>query len=159
MSSLDTAELATKSREAEEQLFRLRFQMGMGQYEGLKKYRALKKDRARMLTEMAERKKNEANAAAVEGIQSADKAHAGAAPKVAARKAHGVAEVKKTTAAAAVKKPAAKAKVKKPAAKAAAHAKKPDAKKHAAKEHAAKKPAAKAPAAKKSAAKKAKKAK
>src|SRR5271156_2111474 len=103
MSSLDRAELATKGQDAEEQLFRLRFQMGMGQYEGLKKYRALKKDRARMLTEMAERKKNEGNAAAVEAIQSAGKAHAGA-PKVAASKAAGTG-VKK--AAADAKKPAA----------------------------------------------------
>jgi len=69
MSSLDTAELATKSQEAEEQLFRLRFQMGMGQFDGLKKYRALRKDRARMLTEIAGRRKNEANAAAVGAIQ------------------------------------------------------------------------------------------
>jgi large subunit ribosomal protein L29 len=159
MSSLDTAELATKSREAEEQLFRLRFQMGMGQYEGLKKYRALKKDRARMLTEMAGRKKNEANAAAVEAIESAAGKASGAAPKVAARKGHRVAEVKKTAATAHAKKPAAKAKVKKPAAKAASHAKKPDAKKAAAKKPAAKATSAKAAKAKKSAAKKAKKAK
>jgi large subunit ribosomal protein L29 len=39
----------------DEQLFRLRFQMGTGQMEGLKKARALKKDRARVLTILRER--------------------------------------------------------------------------------------------------------
>ena len=33
-----------------EQLFRLRFQLSMGQVDGIKKYRALKKDLARLLT-------------------------------------------------------------------------------------------------------------
>ena len=52
---LDVDELAAKEREAREQLFRLRFQIQMGQTDGLKKYRALKKDLARFLTEMRER--------------------------------------------------------------------------------------------------------
>ncbi len=52
----DLGELERQSQEAQEQLFRLRFQMGMGQLEGLKKYRALKKDRARMLTLMTEKR-------------------------------------------------------------------------------------------------------
>lgn len=47
---LDVKELETQAGEAEAQLFHLRLQMGMGQLEGLKKYRALRKDRARMLT-------------------------------------------------------------------------------------------------------------
>jgi large subunit ribosomal protein L29 len=51
----DNAELVNRSREAEEQLFRLRFQMGMGQFEGVKKYRELKRDRARMLLVLRER--------------------------------------------------------------------------------------------------------
>ncbi|MBV9265402.1 MAG: 50S ribosomal protein L29 [Acidobacteriaceae bacterium] len=50
LEGLDVAELERQSQDAQEQLFRLRFQMGMGQFEGLKKYRNLKKDRARMLT-------------------------------------------------------------------------------------------------------------
>jgi large subunit ribosomal protein L29 len=50
ISGLDAAELERSIQEAREQLFRFRFQMGMGQLEGLKKYRSLKKDRARMLT-------------------------------------------------------------------------------------------------------------
>jgi len=47
---LDTKELAHKAAETSDQIFRLKFQMGMGQMDGLKKYRALKKDLARMLT-------------------------------------------------------------------------------------------------------------
>lgn len=47
---LDFAELAAKERETREQLFRLRFQISMGQTDGVKKYRALRRDLARMLT-------------------------------------------------------------------------------------------------------------
>ena len=54
--SLDATELQREAGDAQEQLFRLRFQMGMGQTEGLKKYRALKKDRARMLTALSEKR-------------------------------------------------------------------------------------------------------
>ncbi len=46
---LDDRELDLQVREIREQLFRLRFQMSMGQMEGLKKFRALKKDLARIL--------------------------------------------------------------------------------------------------------------
>jgi large subunit ribosomal protein L29 len=56
---LDPAELAAKERETREQLFRLRFQISMGQADGVKKYRALKKDLARMLTVRGERKPSE----------------------------------------------------------------------------------------------------
>jgi large subunit ribosomal protein L29 len=51
-SDLDVPELQRRVQDAQENLFRLRFQIGMGQGEGLKKYRSLKKDRARMLTEL-----------------------------------------------------------------------------------------------------------
>ena len=54
--ALDTAELNKQLRESEEQIFRLRFHMSMGQTDGLKKIRALKKARARMLTVLNERK-------------------------------------------------------------------------------------------------------
>jgi large subunit ribosomal protein L29 len=53
---LDTADLERQLNDTQEQLFRLRFQMGMGQLEGLKKYRALRKDRARMLTVLNEKR-------------------------------------------------------------------------------------------------------
>jgi len=47
---LDVEELATKETEMREQMFRLRFQLGMGQTDGLKKYRGLRRDLARLLT-------------------------------------------------------------------------------------------------------------
>jgi large subunit ribosomal protein L29 len=52
---LDQAELQKQDSGIREQLFRIRFQMSMGQTEGLKKYRELKKDRARILTLLRER--------------------------------------------------------------------------------------------------------
>ena len=52
---LDTTELAKQLREGQEQMFRLRFQMSMGQTDGLKKLRSLRKERARMLTVQRER--------------------------------------------------------------------------------------------------------
>ena len=51
----DTSELTHTLREMEEQMFRLQFQMSMGQMDGLKKVRAMKKDRARILTVLRER--------------------------------------------------------------------------------------------------------
>jgi large subunit ribosomal protein L29 len=53
---LDGPELQRQVQESHEQLFRLRFQMGMGQREGLKKYRNLRKDRARLLTVLNEKR-------------------------------------------------------------------------------------------------------
>lgn len=52
---LDAKELALKITEIDEQMFRLRFQMSLGQNEGLKKYRELRKDKARILTVQRER--------------------------------------------------------------------------------------------------------
>lgn len=48
--NLDPVELAQQEKQAAEQVFRLRFQMRMGQNEGLKKLRELKKDIARIKT-------------------------------------------------------------------------------------------------------------
>jgi len=53
---LDANEVQRQQQDAQEQLFRLRFQMGMGQAEGLKRYRTLRKDRARMLTVLNEKR-------------------------------------------------------------------------------------------------------
>ncbi|HYL36513.1 MAG TPA: 50S ribosomal protein L29 [Bryobacteraceae bacterium] len=47
---IDSTELKRQSADLREQAFRLRFQLSMGQTDGLKKLRAIKKDRARMLT-------------------------------------------------------------------------------------------------------------
>jgi large subunit ribosomal protein L29 len=52
---LDDNELQRKLREMEEQTFRLKFQMSMGQTDGLKKLRQMKKDRARILTVLRQR--------------------------------------------------------------------------------------------------------
>lgn len=52
---LDNAELNKQATDAHEQMFRLRFQMAMGQTDGLKKLRTLRKDRARMLTILRDR--------------------------------------------------------------------------------------------------------
>jgi large subunit ribosomal protein L29 len=51
----DTKELQQQLREMDEQMFRLQFQMSMGQMDGLKKVRAMKKDRARIYTILRER--------------------------------------------------------------------------------------------------------
>ncbi len=52
---LDENELRQQLRDMEEQTFRLRFQLSMGQNDGLKKLRQIRKDRARMLTVLRER--------------------------------------------------------------------------------------------------------
>lgn len=47
---IDAAEHGKQLKDISEQMFRLRFQMNMGQTDGVKKYREIKKDRARILT-------------------------------------------------------------------------------------------------------------
>jgi large subunit ribosomal protein L29 len=56
---IDSKDMATRLKDADEQMFRLKFQMSMGQSDGLKKYRELKKDRARMRTVLGERARSE----------------------------------------------------------------------------------------------------
>jgi large subunit ribosomal protein L29 len=53
--NLDPEELLQQEHQAAEQVFRLRFQMRMGQNEGLKKLRELKKDIARIKTVQRQR--------------------------------------------------------------------------------------------------------
>ena len=93
--ALDTAELTQKLAEGAEQSFRLRFQLAMGQTDGVKKIRQLRKDRARMLTVLRERELGKAEAPAAAAAKATVK-------KAAVKKAPAV---KKT---AAVKKPSAK---------------------------------------------------
>jgi large subunit ribosomal protein L29 len=57
---IDTTDLKNQLRDQEETLFRLKFQIGMGQMDGVKKMRELKKDRARMLSVLRERELKEA---------------------------------------------------------------------------------------------------
>ena len=52
---LEPAEMQQKLTEMEEQRFRIKFQMSMGQTEGLRKLREMRKDRARLLTYLRER--------------------------------------------------------------------------------------------------------
>jgi large subunit ribosomal protein L29 len=52
---LDEAALKQQLQEMDEQMFRLQFQMSMGQTDGLKKIRNMKKDRARINTVLRER--------------------------------------------------------------------------------------------------------
>jgi large subunit ribosomal protein L29 len=52
---LDPAEMQTKLQEIDEQSFRVKFQMSMGQTDGLKRLRENRKDRARLLTYLRER--------------------------------------------------------------------------------------------------------
>ena len=51
----DSTELKNQLGAMDEQAFRLKFQMSMGQMDGLKKLRAMRKDKARMLTILRER--------------------------------------------------------------------------------------------------------
>jgi large subunit ribosomal protein L29 len=52
---LDPAEMQTKLQEIDEQSFRVKFQMSMGQTDGLKRLRENRRDRARLLTYLRER--------------------------------------------------------------------------------------------------------
>ena len=52
---MERMELEHEIGEIREQLFRLRFQMSMGQADGLKKARVLKKDLARVYTVLREK--------------------------------------------------------------------------------------------------------
>ena len=52
---VDTNDLQGQMKDMQEQMFRLRFQMSIGQTDGLKKYRELRKDRARILTVLRQR--------------------------------------------------------------------------------------------------------
>ncbi len=84
--ALDTAELSKQVKDAAEQMFRLRFQMSMGGTDGLKKLRVLRKERARMLTVLRERKDGATPVAAPKQAKTRTKVAASveAAPKKAA---------------------------------------------------------------------------
>ena len=53
----DTAVLEKDATDMHESMFRIKFQLSLGQTDGLKKYREMKKDRARILTVLRERAK------------------------------------------------------------------------------------------------------
>ena len=66
LSGLDPAEMQVKLKEIEDQNFQLRFRMSMGQTEGLRKIREMRKDKARLLTYL---RSKELKAGAVQGAK------------------------------------------------------------------------------------------
>jgi large subunit ribosomal protein L29 len=68
---MDVAELEKQVKDSAEQMFRLRFQMSMGQMDGLKKVRELRKERARMMTILRERELHAAQAPAAPVVTKA----------------------------------------------------------------------------------------
>jgi large subunit ribosomal protein L29 len=86
--ALDAAELDKQLREGAEQMFRLRFQLSMGQMDGVKKLRVLRKDRARILTVLQQKGvAPSAAAAAAAPVHLVTKTKPAAAPKTAVKKA------------------------------------------------------------------------
>ena len=87
--NLTQEELLHQQRELNDQLFRLKFQLRMGQTESLQKIRGLRKDIARIKTVARERQlagNNGATAAATEKKPAATKAEARPAKKSAEKK-------------------------------------------------------------------------
>jgi large subunit ribosomal protein L29 len=130
--ALDTNEIQKQLRESDEQMFRLKFQLRMGQMEGLKKMRSLRRERARMLTVLREREMHPESAAPVPqpqhkaakktAVKKAEKAKAAAKPKIEAKpkhaaKAHAPAKAAKAPARKTAVKPKKTAGAKKPAGK------------------------------------------
>ena len=84
---LDQAELDKQLREGAEQMFRLRFQMSMGQTDGIKKLRSLRKERARILTVLREKGSAPSAAAHPAPLVTKVTSRKKAAPKTAAASA------------------------------------------------------------------------
>jgi large subunit ribosomal protein L29 len=83
--NLTDVELAHQQRELADQLFKLKFQMKMGQTESLKKIRDLKKDIARIKT--IEREKRSANGNGASSGKATVKQAVAAKPAAPAKKA------------------------------------------------------------------------
>ena len=60
-------ELERMEEEARERMFKLRFQISMGQAEGIRRYRATRKDLARILTVAGEKRREAASAGGRDG--------------------------------------------------------------------------------------------
>jgi large subunit ribosomal protein L29 len=95
--ALDATEIAKQIKETAEQMFRLRFQMSMGQMDGIKKLRSLRKERARMLTVLRERQDGATVVARPERAKALPKP--AARPEAAPKKAAAVAKSKAAIAA------------------------------------------------------------
>ena len=110
--NLTNDELLHQQRELNDQLFRMKFQLKMGQTESLNKLRGLRKDVARIKTILREKELGLTNGASRKtATPQAEGGAKQAAPKAAAKKRTAV---KKSSAkkAAAKKSPSAKAKAK-----------------------------------------------
>ena len=94
--NLSVEELKHEEQQASEQLFRLRFQLRLGQTEGVKKLRGLKKDIARIKTIARERDLGLNAALHAQSTETAEKPKKPAAKK--AKKAAPKAAAKKATA-------------------------------------------------------------
>ena len=113
--NLSDDELGLEERKTGEQLFRLRFQMKLGQTEGVKKLRELRKDIARIKTVARERElglhgaEHKLESSKPVRKKSAKPAHKKTAKKAAsARKASGRSGAKKTTGGRTTKRAAAR---------------------------------------------------
>src|SRR5215813_9998723 len=94
--NLTDAELLHQQRELNDQLFRLKFQLKMGQTESLNKIRGLRKDVARIHTIMREKQLNIVRPAhATAGAETAPAEPVAAEPKKAAAKRPGKAKAAK----------------------------------------------------------------
>ena len=71
--NLTDAELQHQGQDLADQLFKLKFQLNMGQTESLKKIRGLRKDIARVKTILGERGRSTATAAASAGATVTEK--------------------------------------------------------------------------------------
>jgi large subunit ribosomal protein L29 len=85
--ALDAASITKELDNAAEQMFRLRFQLSMGQTEGLSKLRKLRKERARMLTIQRQRELGQAEAPAAGAKKTVAKKAAAAKKAPVAKKA------------------------------------------------------------------------
>jgi len=86
--NLTEVELGHQQRELSDQLFKMKFQLKMGQTESLKKIRELKKDIARVKTVMREKQIATGNGSAAQApVEAAPTAKKAAPAKKAAKKA------------------------------------------------------------------------
>ena len=113
--NLSVEELKHEEQQASEQLFRLRFQLRLGQTEGVKKLRGLKKDVARIKTIARERDLGLNTALHAQSAETTAEKPKKAAKLKKTKKAAPKKAAKKTTKKAAAKKPVAKKTTKKEA--------------------------------------------
>src|ERR1700681_4214337 len=109
---LDAAEIAKQIKDTAEQMFRLRFQMSMGQMDGIKKLRSLRKERARMLTVLRERQDGATPVVAQRPARAKSLPKPAPKPETAPKKAPVAAKPKAVAAAPKSTKVAAQVKVK-----------------------------------------------